>query len=314
MSDRFFRWVLPILGLAILSGPQLVRAGQKPPPFETATGPGPTPMRPFGEFGGCSEEPAEFHRCALAKAGAFNPPRTPDGRPDLQGYWSRIALRNIENLEEHAQSMDTSGNKSVIVDPATGRVPYQPWAAEKRRTNYSAYVNPQSFCLGTGSPKIGYSPGVNQIVQIPGSVVFLSDYAHYYRVVPTDGRPHFGSSLRLFMGDARGRWEGNTLVVDVTNLNDGIWLDAIGNFYSDAVHVVERWTMFHPDVIHVEATIDDPKVYTRPWTIAFGLARNKMPEYEIWENACYEGISIDRGLRSRNGDRMLYPGAAVPKP
>jgi hypothetical protein len=201
----------------------------------------------------------------------------------------------------------------VIVDPPDGRVPYQPWAAALRRTNYSTYVNPMVFCLPIGSPKIAYSPGVNQIVQTPGSVVFLADFAHLYRVVPTDGRPHIGPGIRLFMGNSRGHWDGNTLVVDVTNLDDRTWLDAIGDFYSDAVHVVERWTMFDKDVIHVEATFDDPKVFTRPWTIAFGLRRNSEAGYEIWENACAEGVSIDEGLRSRLGGRRIYPGVVAPK-
>jgi len=290
----------------------LPAAAQERAPFETATGPGPTPMRPFGQFGGCSEEPAQFHRCALEKAKTFNPPRTPDGTPDLQGFWSRIALRNIENLEEHPQSMDTSGNKSVIVDPADGRIPYQPWAAALRRTNYATYVNPMVLCLPIGSPKIAYAPGVNQIVQTPGSVVFLEDFAHLYRVVPTDGRPHLGSDIRLFMGNARGHWEGNTLVVDVTNLSDRTWLDAIGDFFSEGVHVVERWTMFDKDVIHVEATFDDPKVFTRPWTIALGLRRNTEPDYEMFENACVEGVSTDQGLRDRLGGRQLYRGVTVP--
>jgi len=266
-------------------------------------------MRPFGEVGGCPEEPAQFHRCALEKAKQFTSPRTPDGHPDFQGFWSRVALRNLENLEEHPQSLDTSGNTSVIVDPANGRIPYQPWAAALRRTNFSTYLNPMVLCLPTGSPKVGYSPGVNQIVQTRDQVVFLADYAHVFRVVPTDGRPHIGSNIPLYMGNSRGRWEGDTLVIDVTNLNDKTWLDAIGNFYSDAVHVVERWTMFHPDVIHIEATIDDPKVYTRPWTMAFGLRRNTEPRYEIWENACVEGS--EETLRNHAGLKP-YPGVTVP--
>ena len=311
MSNQSPRWMMPmtLVGL-LLSGLPVPAAGQSPA-FETATGPGPTPMRPYGESGGCSEEPAQFHRCAMAKAKGFNPPRTPDGKPDFRGYWNRIGIRNLENIEEHAESFDGSGGKSAIVDPANGRVPYQPWAAEKRRTNYSIYHNPHALCLPTGSPKVGYSGGVNRILQTPGSLVFLADYAHVYRVVPTDDRPHVGPALRLFMGDSRGRWEGNTLVIDVTNLDDRTWLDAIGNFYSNAVHVVERWTMFHADVIHVEATIDDPKVYTRPWTIAFGLRRYTEPGYEMWENACVEGIA--EGLRLTNVGLKPYPGVTVPK-
>jgi hypothetical protein len=268
-------------------------------------------MRPYGQSGGCSEEPAEFHRCAMAKAKGFSPPRTPDGKPDFRGFWSRIGLRNLENIEEHAESFDGSGGTSSIVDPRDGRVPYQPWAAAQRRTHFTTYLNPQVLCLPTGSPKVAYSPGVNQILQTPSSLIFLDDYAHVFRIVPTDARPHVAPNIRLFMGDSRGRWEGDTLVIDVTNLDDRTWLDAIGNFYSDAVHVVERWTMFHPDVIHFEATIDDPKVYTRPWTMAFGLRRHTEPGYEMMENACYEGVS--QGPQEGDTRRKPYPGVTFPK-
>jgi hypothetical protein len=305
-SYSVFTGTLVVALVAALHAP----AASQSAPFETATGPGPTRMRPYGEVGGCSEEPAAFHRCALEKAKQFNPPRTPDGRPDFQGFWSRVALRNLENLEEHAESLDTSGNKSVIMDPPDGRIPYQPWAAALRRTYFSTYLNPMVLCLPTGSPKVAYAPGVNQIIQTRDQMIFLADYAHVFRVVPTDGRPHIGPNISLFMGSARGRWEGNTLVVDVTNLNDRTWLDAIGNFYSDAVHVVERWTMIHPDVIHIAVTIDDPKVYTRPWTMAFGLRRNSDPRYEIWENACVEGSA--EGLATHVGLKP-YPGVIFPK-
>ena len=147
-----------------------------------------------------------------------------------------------------------------------------------------------------------------RVVQTPGNVVVLYDYAHTYRIIHTDRRSHLGPNIRLFEGDSRGGWEGNTLVVDVTNQKDRTWLDHVGNFYSDAVHIVERFTMIHEDVIHYEATIDDPKIYTRPWTMAMGWRRNTEPDYEIWENACWEGVSqgaldrVDYGLKP-------YPGA-----
>ena len=91
------------------------------------------------------------------------------------------------------------------------------------------------------------------------------------------------------------------------NLRDRTWFDHVGNFYSDMVHIVERWTMFDPDVMHYEATIDDPSVYTRPWTMALGWRRNSEPGYEVWENACWEGVS--QGPRFGEGRN---PGA-VPK-
>jgi hypothetical protein len=91
------------------------------------------------------------------------------------------------------------------------------------------------------------------------------------------------------MGDSRGRWEGNTLVVNVTNHTDRTWFDVIGTFHSDALHVVERFTFVDSNTIHYEATITDPKVFTRPWKIAFPLIRNTQPGFERLEMACHEG-------------------------
>jgi hypothetical protein len=297
--------VLVALPAVLLLALPAIVSGQRPYFDTPPPGAGPTPMEPYGESGGCSEDPVEFHRCALAKAEGFEPPRLPDGTPDFQGYWTRIVARNMENIEEHPEGLDGSGGKSVIVDPPDGRVPYQPWAAARKQAHFATYINPVQNCLPDAPPKHAYSAGSRQIIQTPGSVLVLGDYAHTYRVIPTDGRPHLPERIRLFMGDSRGRWEGNTLVVDVTNQRDRMWLDHIGNFYSDAVHVVERWTMFDVDVIHYEATIDDPGVYTQPWTMAFGWRRNSEPGYEIWENACWEGVS--QGPRFGEG-RELYRG------
>ena len=120
-------------------------------------------------------------------------------------------------------------------------------------------------------------------------MVHLLEYSHAYRIIPTTAGPHAPSSVRLWQGDSRGRWEGNTLVVDVTNSNGLTWFDNAGNFFSDAVHVVERFTLIDADTIHYEARIDDPKVFTRPWTMVSAFRRNKEPGYELLEQACYEG-------------------------
>src|SRR4029450_13685635 len=116
-----------ILVVAVVVGLQQEAAGQRAPFASPLPGSGPTPMRPYGQAGGCSEDPAQFHRCAIEKAKAFNPPRMPDGTPDLRGFWTRIVVRNMENIEEHPETMDGSGGKSSIIDPADGKIPYQPW-------------------------------------------------------------------------------------------------------------------------------------------------------------------------------------------
>jgi hypothetical protein len=159
-------------------------AGQRPYFATPPPGTGPIPMAPYGEYGGCPEEPAAFHRCALEKAKTFTPARTSDGRPDLQGYWTRIVARNMENIEDHPQGMDGSGGKSLIVDPPDGRIPYQPWAAAKVQDHFSTYLNPVQRCLPDAPPKHAYSAGVRRIIQAPSSVFILGDYAHTYRVIP----------------------------------------------------------------------------------------------------------------------------------
>jgi len=296
-----------VVGL-LLALQQVPAAGQRAPFATPPPGSGPTPMRPFGQSGGCSEEPAQFHRCAMEKAKTFMPPRTPDGHPNLQGYWSRIGIRNMENIEEHPETMDGSGGTSSIIDPPDGRIPYQPWAAAKREGHFSTYRSPVRYCVPHGSPAQSYLAGGFQVVQTPGHVVILNEYSHTYRIIPTDGRPHVGPGIRLLEGDSRGRWEGNTLVIDVTNLTDKTWLDHIGNFYSESVHVVERFTMIHPDVLHYQATIDDPKVFARPWTMTLGWRRNAEPGYELWENACWEGVN-QGDLDRVNIGLKVYPGA-----
>jgi hypothetical protein len=308
VSNQLCDWIMRMApGVALVLALQVTVLGQRPYFDTPPPGSGPTPMAAYGQSGGCSEEPAVFHRCAMEKATQFNPPRTSDGKPDLQGFWSRIAARNAENIQEHPQGMDGNGGKSLIMDPADGRIPYQPWAAAKVLEHFPNYLNPVQVCFPDTPPKQAYGAGIFRILQTPGNVLVLGDLAHTYRVIPTDGRPHVGPDLHLFMGDSRGRWEGNTLVVDVTNAKDLVWLDHVGNFFSDNVHVVERWTMFDKDVIHYEARIEDPKVYTRPWTMALGWKRNTEPNYEMWENACWEGVSqgglerVEHGLKPYRG-------------
>jgi hypothetical protein len=273
----------------------------------------PVAAQKYGQLGGCSEEPLQFHQCATAKAKEFNPPRTPDGKPDFRGYWSRAGVFGTGNIEgPDPRPGERNDTKSQVVDPTDGKIPYQPWAAAAKAAYENTYMDPAALCYLPGSPKQLYTAGVNQILQTPDSVIFINDYTHAYRVIPTDGRPRLAPDVRLFMGTSRGRWEGNTLVVEVTNQNAKTWFDHMGNFFSDAVHVVERWTMIGPDAIHFEARIDDPKVYTRPWTMAFGLRRNADPEFEMWENACHEGNVLRWPASDLTNHLQLYFGTTPP--
>jgi hypothetical protein len=237
---------------------------------------------------GCPLEPVQFHECALPRMKAFDPPRTPDGKPDLQGYWDRAFTS--QDVEEHGpDGLNTQAGPSLVIDTPDHRIPYQPWALAFRKGIVERFISPLASCFPPGIPRDIVAPAAHQIVQTPGYVMHLLEYSHSYRIIPTTGEPHVGSAIKLFQGNSRGRWEGNTLVVDVTNTNGLTWLDNAGNFSSDALHVVERYTLVDRDTIHYEGRIEDPRVYTRPWTMVSALIRNKEPRFEVWEQACHEG-------------------------
>ena len=238
--------------------------------------------------GGCPLDPVKFHECALPKTKTFNPPRMPDGRPDMQGYWERAFTS--QDVEEHgADGLNIQPGPSLVIDTPDHKIPYQPWALEFRKGIVDRFISPLASCLPPGIPRDIVAPGAHQIVQMPGYVLHMLEYSHSYRIIQTNGEPHVASSIKLWQGNSRGRWENNTLVVDVMNSNGLAWLDNAGNFVSDALHVVERLTMVDRDTIHYEARLEDPKVYTRPWTMVSALVRNKQRDFEIWEQACHEG-------------------------
>jgi hypothetical protein len=183
---------------------------------------------------------------------------------------------------------------SRIIDPPDGLVPYQPWAAARRNQQAIDYDTPtkpehidtQHRCLLSGVPRMYTIVPSYKIVQTPGLIMFIWSEYHAYRVIPLDGRPHVASNVKLWMGDGRGRWEGNTLVVDTTNIV-GARLTFTGDFFSDNAHIVERFTFPSADRMIYEATVDDPTVFTRPWTMR--AEQKRMPNEEVWESACYEG-------------------------
>ena len=218
--------------------------------------------------------------------------RLPDGKPDMQGYWETSVFFSAFDLETHEKAQfEIPAGKGVVVDPPDGRIPYQPWALEKKKdlSEHHLFEDPQAHCYLSGVPRQMYTPFGFQILQPAGSVVLLYEAFHSYRIIPLDGRPHIPDAIRLFEGDARGHWEGDTLVVDVTNQNPGTWFDMAANFHSEALHVVERFTMKDSRTIAYEATLDDTKVFTRPWKIAFNLIRSHASDYEQMEYACVEG-------------------------
>jgi hypothetical protein len=192
---------------------------------------------------------------------------------------------------------------SLVVDPPDGRVPVKP-AAEAKRDYDSAHITDSyeymslwDRCITRGVPGAMFPAGYNnayQIAQTPGYVVILSEMIHNTRVIPVDGRPHSNASIRLWDGDSRGHWEGQTLVVDTTNYNGKGWISTSaaggrikGIQESEALHVVERFTRTDANTIRYEVTIDDPNVYTKPWKVLIPLTRDA--NYTIYEYACQEG-------------------------
>src|SRR5438093_8953960 len=211
-----------------------------------------------------------------------------------------------------------TGRTSLVVEPKNGRVPVKPEAEAKR--DYNAAHNADSYeymslwgrCITRGVPGGMFPAGYNnayQIVQIPGYVVILYEMIHETRMIPLDGRPHLPSSVGLWNGDSVGRWEGNTLVVDTTNFNGKGWVATSASTgrikgipQSTALHLLERFTRVGADTINYEVTINDPNVYTKPWTVAVPL--NRDPTYVIYEYACHEGntavANILAGGRARD--------------
>jgi len=235
--------------------------------------------------------PAVFHRCAMEAAKTFDPPRTPDGRPALGGIWrfpNGDAGGPYEDLEAHPSTLDDLGGPSVIVDPPDGNAPMHAWADAQTKDNAERYIHHYAACLLSGVPDTMYHGETRQFLQTPDQFVVLSDKTHAYRGVPLDGRSHVGESIRLWNGDSRGHWEGDTLVIETRNQNGGPWLDQRGRFYTEEAHVIERLTLIDPDTIHYQATIDDPNVYTRPFTIAVPYRRGAQAGFELLMEACYE--------------------------
>jgi len=243
---------------------------------------------------------------------SWPPPRLSDGQPDVQGLW-RPTMNGTQSLTapmtgEAEFNARITGvpvrNPSRIVDPPNGQIPYQPWAAARQGQQARdwefptriEHVDTQNRCLLGGVPRPFYNTRF-RILQTPGQIVFVWDDYHSFRVIPLDGRPHVGSNLKLWMGDTRGRWEGTTLVTDVTNLNAKFRLSVVGDFFSENAHIVERMNFASADTMNYEVTITDPTVFTRPWTMR--VLERRGPEDEVQEYACHEG--------DRTSDSMLIP-------
>jgi hypothetical protein len=203
---------------------------------------------------------------------ATKTPRTTDKHPDLNGIWYRPLLF-LGAAEQEGDTLKVVNRPDPAFAAAIAPLPpmyspsYKPEleAKVKEYNEQQVKLDPGFFCRPPGVPRIGPP---HQIVQTPGQVVFLySDLAgNFWRIIPTDGRPHRTDADPSYLGDAIGHWEGDTLVVDTNNFNDDTWLGDNGLFHSDALHVIERLTR-KGDTITYEVTVEDPKVLTKPWTM-----------------------------------------------
>jgi len=271
-----------------------------------------------------------------------NPTITPFERPQELGGKAVLSEQEAAQLEQRAarsrvdgaptegdvgsynQFWFDSGTKvvatrqtSLVVDPSDGRVPLKPSAEAQRdfdlahNSDSYEYMSPWDRCITRGVPASMFPAGYNnayQIVQAPGYVVILSEMIHNARIIPLDGRTHVAARIKQWDGDSRGRWEGDTLVVDTTNYNGKGWISTSaaggrikGIPQSQMLHVVERFRRVDADTIAYQVTIDDPAEYTKPWTVSIPLVRDR--DYHIFEYACHEGNhAVENVLR---GGRAL---------
>ena len=259
--------------------------------------------------------------------GQWQPGRTPDGQPDIQGTWLNFDATPFEapapaaprpapvagaapapNINPAPEFADhthkvSERRKAMVIDPPDGRAPVLKWAEDKRDYDLEhipdapEHETPWVRCITRGYPAAFFPAGYNnayQIIQTPGQVVIVFEMIHETRIIPIDGRPKLGAAIQQWNGEPRGRWEGNTLVVESTNYNDkgSIGTSAAtgrmrGIPQSAAMKITERFTPTGPDSIDYKVTIDDPKVYSKPWTVQIPLNRDE--SYQMFEYSCQEG-------------------------
>ena len=216
-------------------------------------------------------------------------PRTAGGKPDLSGIWiatGAIALMEGEEAARAARAADEAVGRTRLPNEPP---PYKP-EAEALRQEYLARQgvdDPMARCLLTGVPRIKFRPLPFEIVQLPDRVIILYEIHHAFRIIWTDGRPHPADLEPSYLGESIGRWEGDTLVVDVAGFNDNTWLAGVGTVHSEQLRVTERYTRDSRDTILYEVVMEDPEVFTEPWRMheIFRLRPNeRIREYECIES------------------------------
>ena len=222
--------------------------------------------------------------------------------PNLTGLWQAITEGNWDILA-HAAQPGPPQFGALYAQPAGpgivegNEVPYQPWAAAKKKENFEKRLvrvntdgvrleplDPEAKCYMPGVPRANYMPFPFQIIQGTATIVMAYEFASASRIIHMDKAE--AAAVDSYMGWSNGSWDGDTLVVDVTGFNDKTWFDRAGNFHSEALHVVERYTPASRDVLQYEATIEDSKVFTRPWKMSFPIYRRLDKNAQFLEFKC----------------------------
>lgn len=216
-------------------------------------------------------------------------PRLSDGKPDLNGIWQAVGGADV-NLQDHIADKYAPAAQSVVTEHT---IPYLAAAWKKRQDNYEKRNSddPQTAkCDLPGVPRITYAHNLPfQIFQKPDGdkLTLLYEYAEAHRFLYTNGTPHPQGHINWWLGDSRAKWEGDTLVVDSVDFNDLSWFDHAGDYHTEDLHVVERYTLVDPDHIAYNVEIDDPKIYAKPWHIDILLYRRKEKDFQLLDYVCY---------------------------
>jgi hypothetical protein len=232
-----------------------------------------------------------------AHPAAYSGPRASDGKPDLNGIWQALNTADWDLRAHAAGPSPVLALGAVGAEPPGlgviegGDIPYQPWAAAKQKENAQHWLtaDPEIKCYLPGVPRATYQPYPFQIVQTPRYVLIAYEFASASRSIPIAPKKQ-EAPADSWMGDSYGRWDGDTLVVDVTSFTEQSWFDRAGDFHSDALHVVERYTPLSRDVLMYEALIEDPKVFTRAWKISMPLYRHVEKNAQLLEFKCVEFV------------------------
>ena len=233
---------------------------------------------------------------ATAQTPGYRAPRTKDGKPNLNGIWQALNTANWD-IEAHpagpspVRELGAAGAVPAGLGVVEGgALPYRPEALAKKKENAAnrLKLDPEIKCYLPGVPRAMYMPFPFQIIQSPKHIMIVHEFAGAVRTVYMDN--HVEAPADSWMGWSNGRWEGETLVIDTKGFNDLSWFDRAGNFHSDGLHVVERITARSPETLTYEATIEDPKVFTRPWKISMPLYRHVEANAQILEFRCVEFV------------------------